>query len=432
VRIGLPLGAAALFISLSCAPVTTAPPARVTPVDQAGFATTHAPASATTTTTKPKSTTTTRPTTATHPAPRTALVAVPTTTAAPPPPASSFVTAEGTQLYLNGRPYQVVSVNAYELATNWGSNAGCGGMLDTTTLDAFFGSLPTNSMVRMWGFQGSFGTNMRTHTRDWSGLDRVIAAAQRHSVRLIISLGSQGGDCDDAHYKDLAWYQGGYRNVYSGDGTTLTTVSYYDWVREVVTRYRTSPTIAMWEPVNESEGSTCAPGYTAWRCGGHTSCPNPAASTAALRSFFDVIGGEIKSIDTNHLVESGTIGGTQCGWYGDAYATIDASPGIDVGSYHEYQDYTGVAPWLGYRLIQMKTLNKPLIVGELGDQASGSGRGCQNMPQRTQWVGVKINAIMNAGAAGVFMWDWVPGTRVPNCSFDITAGDSVLGLLRNS
>ena len=43
---------------------------------------------------------------------------------------AGFVSARGTQLVVNGRPYTTVGVNAYELATLWGTNPGCGTMLD--------------------------------------------------------------------------------------------------------------------------------------------------------------------------------------------------------------------------------------------------------------------------------------------------------------
>ena len=72
--------------------------------------------------------------------------------------------------------------------------------------------------------------------------------------------------------------------------------------------------------VNEPEASDCLPGY-AGDCSSHIQCPNPASATAALRSFVDVVGGEIKRIDPNHLVESGALGGTQCGWAGSSFSS---------------------------------------------------------------------------------------------------------------
>ena len=63
------------------------------------------------------------------------------------------VTRRGTQLFLHGRPYEFTGINAYELATLWGTNAGCGAQVETPALDSFFGSLRPDSMVRFWAFQ---------------------------------------------------------------------------------------------------------------------------------------------------------------------------------------------------------------------------------------------------------------------------------------
>ena len=163
-----------------------------------------------------------------------------------------------------------------------------------------------------------------------------MSAAERHGDLLVVSLGNQPGDCDDGHWKDRAWYSGGYRNMYPGNGYTVATVSYWDWVHEIVARYRNSPAIGMWELINEPEATDCGLGANVSNCYGHQICPNSIAATAAMRSFFDAIGNEIKRIDPNHLVESGVLGGAQCGWVGDGFATAQASSGIDVVSVHDY------------------------------------------------------------------------------------------------
>src|SRR5579863_8640944 len=71
---------------------------------------------------------------------------------------SPYVTVQGTQLYLNGQPYQFTGVNAFNLGTYAGANAGCGGQVND--LDAFFSQLRPNSMVRVWAFQGGITTNV--------------------------------------------------------------------------------------------------------------------------------------------------------------------------------------------------------------------------------------------------------------------------------
>jgi mannan endo-1,4-beta-mannosidase len=343
-------------------------------------------------------------------------------------PNSRFLTRAGRQLVVHRRPYRVVGLNAYELGTFWGLNAGCGGMLDDAALDAFFAGLPPHSLVRMWGFQGSMATNPTTGAREWRPLDRVVAAAARHGQVLVVALANQSGNCDDGHWKDRAWYQDGHRSAYTGTGSEHATVSYWDWIHEIVTRYRASTAVAMWEPVNEPEASDCAPGFRMQDCYPHLSCPDEAAATAALRSFFDTVGQEIKRIDPNHLVESGALGGAQCGWVGAHGAQIHASPGIDVTSYHDYASNDVLPDDLAARLHEAAALHKPLLVGELGVEASGTTSTCRTRPARRDHVRAKSDAMLAAGAAGVLIWDWVPNPQ-PGCDFDIGPGDPILQTL---
>ena len=54
--------------------------------------------------------------------------------------------------------------------------------------------------------------------------------------------------------------------------------------------------------------------------------PNESVAAAALRHFFDVVGEEIHTLDPNHLVENGFLGGGQCGTESSDYQYVSASP----------------------------------------------------------------------------------------------------------
>ena len=287
---------------------------------------------------------------------------------------SPIIQASGTQLYLYGAPYHFVGVNAYEAATDWGTNAGCGADLSDVQLDQLFASLPPNSLVRFWAFQGTMATNVNTHQLDWGPLDRVFAAAAAHSQRLVVTVTDQGGTCDGGHWQDPAWYDGGFRAVFNDptttDGRGLTPLSYWTYLQDIVSRYADSPALGMWEPISEAEASTCPQQFQPTSCSGHQTCPEESVAASALRYFFDNVGAEIHSLDPRHLVESGLLGGGQCGTEGSDYQYVSASPGIDVLSYH---DYWGTAPiggdqWNGMavRFHQSLAVGKPIIAGELG------------------------------------------------------------------
>ncbi|HET9690719.1 MAG TPA: hypothetical protein VFP61_06180, partial [Acidimicrobiales bacterium] len=247
------------------------------------------------------------------PSPAAVAVAAPaagTTVPATAPPATATTAAyhrttapavgrSGTALTLDGVRHQFVGVDAYQLGTDWGVNTGCGGMASDSQLSAFFASLPPASLVRIWGFQGSIGTTAATHQIDWAPLDRVFSAAAAHGDYIVLSLGDQAGTCDDSSWHGLDWYQGGYRDVV--DPTGATPLSYWTYVQDAVAHFESSPALAMWEPMNEAEASTCAAGLTGSACFQGLTCPSESAAASALRSFFDAVGGEIHALDPRHL-----------------------------------------------------------------------------------------------------------------------------------
>jgi hypothetical protein len=345
---------------------------------------------------------------------------------------SSVIGAVGTRLVLHGSTYRFTGVNAYELGTLWGTDAGCGAMASDGQLDRLFASLPADSLVRTWAFQGSMATDVHTRQLDWGPLDRVFAAAAAHAQRLIVVVTDQGGTCDNGHWQDPSWYASGFQQVYDDPSTTdghgLTPLSYWSYLQALVARYGSSPALGMWEPVSEAEASTCRTADEPTSCSGHQTCPDETAAAAALRHFFDVVGGEIHALDPTRLVESGLLGGGQCGTQGGDYAYVSASPGIDVLSYH---DYYGALPlggdqWngIGVRLAQAAAMGKPIIAGEVGIVAGGSG--CPSLEQRAAALAAKKWAQEAAGASGLLAWNWVPLASA-GCAYDVGPGDPLLG-----
>lgn len=347
-------------------------------------------------------------------------------------PVSPFVKASGRELYLNGEKYQFTGVNAYNLGTYPGANAGCGSYVDN--VDTFFSKLRPNSVIRMWAFQGATSTNVTTKQTDWTGLDRIVNAAERNGMKLILVLGEQSGHCDDGHYKDIAWYSGGYKEVTNDYGNGLTPLPYFDYVKQVVSRYKNSPSIAMWEPMNEPAAGTCKTGK-GYECYADLACPDEQAAAKAMRSFFDEVGGTIKSIDPNHLISSGTIGDGQCGTVYEDYKYVHESPGIDVGSFHDYQRDDQPIPgdeWNGMRkrIEQMTLVNKPLITGEVGMLAKDNDAGCISYDTRKNKMKAKLDAQFAAGVAGFIPWSYTNGNS-GSCNYDIVQNDPLLTLIRD-
>jgi hypothetical protein len=344
------------------------------------------------------------------------------------------ITAQGQNLEIGGVPTKFPGFDAWQLATDWGINYGCGAMDTPAQIDAFFASLRPDSIVRFAAFQGTMATNVHTHQLDWRPLDNVFYAAARYHVYLIPVISNQSATCDGDHWQDLAWYSGGFKDVYNSadnsDGYGLNPLSYWDYMNDLVSRYADSPALGMWEPMSEAEASNCPSGLEeSDGCWGHQTCPSETAAASALEYFFTTVGDRIHALDPEHLVEAGLIGGGQCGTSDADYQSVGASSGIDVLSIH---DYYGAVPlggdkWNGVavRFAQAKALDKPIITGEVGILAGNDQSSCMSMQQRAIDMSAKMNAQFAAGDSAFLVWNWDLDT-LGSCTYDTGPTDNSL------
>jgi hypothetical protein len=341
---------------------------------------------------------------------------------APTPPPSPFVTRGGTHLSLNGQTYRFTGVTANELATYWPVNWGCGSQVND--LDGFFASLHPGSMVSVTAMQAMAFNNKSTHAIDFTGIDRVVRAAERGGQKLAMGLADQQGTCDDGHWKGQAWYDGGYRQAFNDDGRNLSRLSYWDYIHLIVPRYKDSPAVAIWAPMGEPEASNCAPGHVGSDCYSYLTCP--AGATSSLRNFFDTIGAEIKRLDPNHLVSTGTLSRLQCGQSGGGYRQLLDSQSVDVASYHDYgYDATPLPPDLAGALQDAVDANKVFVMDEGGISAGGT---CETTTQRRDHFKAKMDAQFTAGVTGFEVWNWELSMSGA-CDYTITREDPLMGLL---
>lgn len=327
----------------------------------------------------------------------------------------------GTDLTLDGQTWWPAGMNAYQIATDWSINQGCGAMVD---LDEYFGLLPPKSITRFNVFE-ALATNKFTGARDWTTVDAVFAAAERHGQLVVPVLAAHDGSCEDEVFKEYDWYIQGWKDVPHG-----LEPSFKSWIQSVVTRYRNSSAIAAWETVGEPEPSVCSVGpFTALCDLDVRYCPPDA--DLVLRNYLDESGEVIRQLAPGELITAGLIGGGQCGSAGGEYQYVNASPNVDVLQYHDYHADGIPLPgdeWngLAVRIDQAKALNKPIVVGEIGQ---GAGAPCQTHDQRAQDVDNKIGGQRIAGTAGALLWAFVPDPRHDLCTFDVGPGDPLFGVL---
>lgn len=321
---------------------------------------------------------------------------------------SQFVTRSGTQLLLKGKPYRFTGLNIY----NANSSGNCWyAMASGTILDRSLTAIGSGKEAfRSWFFQSLATTGGQ---RDWSAFDHTLAVARAHGVKVIATLANQWADCEPAAgYKNDAWYTGGYMQPDPGG-----TVSYRDWVAEVVTRYRNDPTILAWQLVNEAEVKPSI----------NDVCSTNAA--AILKAFAADVSGEMKPLDPNHLVSLGTMGGGQCGAQGVEYQDVYSVATIDLCEYHDYQPNAPMPgdQWNGLqvRIDQCNALTKPLFVGETGIIPNDVGG---TLDGRAAALDAKLHAQFGAGIVGVLEWAWSAlGSRLD--TYDVGAKDPVLKVL---
>lgn len=322
---------------------------------------------------------------------------------------SQFVTRVGTQLMLSGTPYRFTGLNIYNANSNnncWYTMAS-GPILDSSLVAIG----PGKAAFRSWFFQSLATT---AGQRDWSAFDHTLSVARSHGVKVIATLANQWADCEPAAgYKTDSWYTDGYTQLDPG-GTT----SYRNWVAEVVTRYRNDPTILAWQLINEGE---VKPSIDAG------SCSTNAATI--LKSFATDVAGLIKSLDRNHLVSLGTMGGGQCGAQGAEYQDVHNVASIDLCEYHDYSPHDTMPgdQWNGLRvrIDQCTALGKPLFVGETGIVPNDVGG---TFADRASAFDAKLRAQFNAGVVGELVWAWSALGSTLN-TFDVGPQDPVLSVL---
>jgi hypothetical protein len=228
---------------------------------------------------------------------------------------SPFAGRRGTAFVRHGTPFRPLGVNYYNAAGD-PEIFQCGTPLDEpdTRLDEQFRRIRAETganVVRFWAFRSY--TDSGT---DWRALDRVIRLAQTHDLLLIPVLENQWADCTHGGPRTADWYAGRYHQP--DDGYPI---SYEEYVRRIVARYRDEPAIFAWMLMNEAEAKR----------------PDGSGDPDPLHAFAEQMTRLVKEIDPNHLVALGVIGRGQPGTADVAFERLHAIGTIDLVSYHDYQ-----------------------------------------------------------------------------------------------
>jgi mannan endo-1,4-beta-mannosidase len=323
---------------------------------------------------------------------------------------SGFVQRSGSNLTLNGQPFQFTGFNFYN-ANSKGNCAYSGNLNDMSNWT------PGIEVMRAWYFQKFTITN---GTRDWSKFDASLAAAKAHGIKVIPALGDEWDfGCDSTGQKTLAWYQTGYKNIDANtDGGNYLT-SYRQFAIDFANRYKDDPTIAIIQLMNEPDGRT------------GSGCDETAA-ISALTGFTNDVADAMRAVDPNHIIMLGSQGQGQCGERGGDYQTVMNASGNQVCEYHDYNppnvpiggDSTNGEQ---VRINQCNTIGKPLIIGEAGIQQTD----VSSLQERANDFAAKIDATFSQGVDGFAVWNWWNCSVSTSDQWKVCPGDPTIGVLQS-
>jgi hypothetical protein len=330
--------------------------------------------------------------------PALAITAVANATVARAAAPSPFVTAHGTQLYLNGQPWYFTGYDHYQLAS---SQPGfqCGLPMSDAERFALMAQISHNSgsgAVRAWFFQ----SYQAGDPNNFSQFDAALRAAAAYNVKVIPTLVNQWGDCEPVGYRVADWYVNGYKTA------SEYPLSFRDFAARMAAHYRNDTRIAFWQLVNEAETMDSSSG------------PCDPNGAQILRSFGDDMANLMHATDPNHLVSLGTMGGGQCAAGGGQYQYL-YSGSIDICEVHDYDGpYSEGDPWNGIavRQQQCRALNKPLFTGEAGMQTTEFS----SLQDRARAFAAKAAFAFNGGEVGFLIWSANLG---PSQGYDVGPGD---------
>ncbi|AWB26665.1 cellulase family glycosylhydrolase [Halococcoides cellulosivorans] len=325
-------------------------------------------------------------------------------------PNDSFVETDGAQFVIDGEPvYLNGSNNFWLMDTYYGTPS----LHDTVF--SLYDRLGLN-FVRTWGFndgESEHGPTLQPSPGEYNEeaferFDSLVAKAGEYGIKLVLPLVNNWEE-----YGGKGQYVSWVDGASSGDDFYTNEECkqlYKDYVEYVLTRentitgveYRNDPAIAVWELANEPRASSL--------------------SVEELTGWVEEMSAHIKSIDSNHLVSTGSEGFYTGGEHGSSYP-YRANEGvdyvaqhqvdtIDCCSYHMYPIAWNLgadngSDWIAQHHVDaQETIGKPAYAGEFGLSTSDV-----SMSERNSYYQDWYDTLDTEDAAGAMVWQVVDGSR---------------------
>ena len=383
------------------------------------------------------------------------------------PAAAQFVTRQGADFALDGKPFRYGGTNCYYLHYK-----------DPFMIDDALQRAADNNftLLRMWTF---LDADTCEESPGWDGvmyqcwsktrskvlinetnlerLDYVIAKAASLGIRLVLTLTNNWGDFGgmDQYVRWRTYQDPSFTPYHDSFYTDDVIRGWYErWAKVLINRYnsmrhmtyRDDPTIFAWQLANEPRCGTANGFNTSSACVGRPGEGN----TSALVPWVADMAAYIKSLDPNHMVSVGDEGfycnatsaaeGSGCTpgtWWCDCSTGVDSlafmsTPDVDYGTAHLYPEDWGTSSvaltwgqqWIVNHTQQAHALKnatsgaligKPFVVEEMGYHNVTAGA-------QRQMYSAWTSAALSAGMYGWHFWmlaglsqpgsdpaDWYPG-----------------------
>jgi mannan endo-1,4-beta-mannosidase len=272
-------------------------------------------------------------------------------------------------------------------------------------------------VVRVWAFNDDPGKPERDVAR---GLDRLLARAAVHGMRLVLPLVNYW----DAYGGARQWCrQSGIADAWEGDARFFTDArvraAFFAHVAALLTRenpetglrYGDDPTVLAWELMNEPRGiGLTEDELVSWvRDAARVVHANARQLVATgeegqERSFAGYDERYWRGIGGAHLFEPAQ---------GASFSRHVALPEIDLASVHFYPEKYGLAPgreaeageaWIAAHAAIARAAGKPLYVGEIGLGNEHASFARCSLAERRAIYRAWFAAAERAGAAGMGLW----------------------------
>lgn len=352
-------------------------------------------------------------------------------------PPDSFIDTRGETFVLNGDEVVVRATSNSRLLQPWTRRA----LLDEVVEEA--AAMGMNA-IRIWAFRNGVPTGGADPSHclqprpgvygeaAFGRFDYLIEKAKRHGIRLIPALVNNwdpyGSMKDYVRWSDTAEQYPEAANgrgmvhdaFYTDEGARKL---YQDYVKYVLTRenaitgveYRDDPTILMWELANEPRAH--------------------ATSAERLQRWIEEMGTFVKSIDSNHLLSTGSEGFYTDGeghWMytgatGVDYLKNHRPDAIDAASFHCWPDHWDISvdrsvEWIERHVSEAHDdLGKPSYLGEYGwpvDRTRTTGRRRRQMRKRNDAFERWHATLRATNCNGAAVWqhrghDYASGSETP-------------------